>query len=139
MKRLLVAAALLRERWSNEGPSRILVTRRLKGVHLAGSWEFPGGKVELTESPVDALKRELREELGIEVDVGDIYAVGHHVYPQREIVLLVYESVIKRGTPQRLGVAEFCWLEPSVLVELELPPADGPVVDRLKREVEQCR
>ena len=135
MKRLVVAAALLRDRWQTDGPSKILLTRRLKGVHLEGAWEFPGGKVEAMESPTDALRRELREELGIEVEVGDIYAVGHHLYESREVILLVYEAVITDGEPQMLGVSHFEWLDREAVVRLELPPADLPVIERLRREL----
>ncbi|MEE2785747.1 MAG: (deoxy)nucleoside triphosphate pyrophosphohydrolase [Myxococcota bacterium] len=135
MKRLVVAAALLREQWRSQGPSRILVTKRGRGVHLEGSWEFPGGKVEPNEPPADALVRELREELGVDITVGDIYAVGHHVYQSREVILLVYEAVIVSGELQRLGVADFQWMAPLDVIELELPPADAPVIERLRREM----
>ena len=60
-----------------------LLSRRLPEAHLGGYWEFPGGKLERGESPEVALRREIKEELGIEVEVGDIFAVGHHEYPTK--------------------------------------------------------
>ncbi len=127
--RILVAAGLIRGAQAD----RYLLRRRLKGSHLAGSWEFPGGKVELGESPPDALVRELREELGVEVRVGEIFAVGHHVYPEREVVLLVYECELVAGEPQALEVADFAWFTAAEVCALDLPPADRPVVERLRR------
>jgi len=73
---VIVAAAVLIER------GRVLLTQRKKGTHLAGAWEFPGGKVEPGEDPRDALVRELREEVGIEVDVGDPVEVTFHAYAE---------------------------------------------------------
>lgn len=112
------------------------MSRRLQGAHLAGSWEFPGGKVELGEDPAQALSRELREELNIEVEVGQIYAVGHHCYPDKDIVLLIYECRHSGRTPEALEVAEFAWLSPAQVCALELPPADEEVITRLRQELD---
>lgn len=134
MKRVLVSAGLIRAaHGANMG--KILMSRRLEGVHLAGSWEFPGGKVEFGEDPVDALKRELKEELAIEVEVGKIYAVGQHCYPEKDVVLLVYECWHSAGIPQALEVADFTWLTPREVCALSLPPADEEVIHRLKSEL----
>ena len=110
------------------------MSRRLPDVHLGGYWEFPGGKLEPGETPESALRREIMEELGLEVEVGDIFAVGHHVYPTKTIFLLVYEVVILSGSPQCKEVAEYAWLDAQHVVDLNLPPADEPVVERLRRE-----
>src|SRR2546425_11510002 len=70
-----------------EDHGRYFVTRRVQGVHLEGLWEFPGGKIEPGESLADGLRRELKEELGAEVEVGDeLFSVTHH-YPDRSVEL----------------------------------------------------
>lgn len=134
MKRIVVAAGLIRGPVEGPRSDRYLVSRRLADAHLAHSWEFPGGKVEPGEAPDAALAREIVEELGVEVAVGDIFAVGHHVYPEKEVILLVYDARMLEGTPKCLGVAEFAWLTAGEIVALPLPPADVPVVERLRRE-----
>ena len=111
-----------------------LLSRRLPEAHLGGYWEFPGGKLERGESPEVALRREIKEELGIEVEVGDIFAVGHHEYPTKTVLLLVYRAQIVSGIPQCREVAEFAWLDAQQVADLELPPADAPVLARLRRE-----
>ncbi|MCK6569737.1 (deoxy)nucleoside triphosphate pyrophosphohydrolase [Myxococcota bacterium] len=132
MGRVLVVAGLI----EGPQPGRFLVSRRPAGAHLAFAWEFPGGKVEPCESPVSALERELAEELGIEVEVGDVFAVGHHVYTDadKEVVLLVYRCRWVRGEPQCLEVAEWQWVDVDTLLALPMPPADVPVLARLRRE-----
>lgn len=134
MKRIVVAAGLIRGPADGPNRDRYLISRRPSGTHLAHAWEFPGGKVEPGEAPAAALAREITEELGIEVEVGDIFAVGHHPYPEKEVILLVYDARMVSGTPQCLGVAEFRWMTAAEVVELPLPPADVPVVERLARE-----
>lgn len=134
MKRVIVAAGLIRGRQDGPRADLYLVSKRPGGTHLAHSWEFPGGKIEPGEPPPSALVREIAEELGVEVEVGDIFAVGHHVYPEKEVILMVYDARLVSGSPRCLGVAEFAWLTAAELVALPLPPADVPVVDRLKRE-----
>lgn len=116
------------------GDPPFLMSKRLPHAHLGGFWEFPGGKLESGESPEQALVREIREELGIEVSVGDIFAVGHHAYEKKVVLLLVYRAELQSGTVQCREVAEVAWLEPAEIVQLELPPADDPVIERLTRE-----
>ena len=85
---------------------RVLLTRRADGQHLAGMWEFPGGKLEDGESPEEALVRECREECGIEVEVGEILDVTHHRYPAKAVLLLFYRlSLIHISEPTRLDLA----------------------------------
>lgn len=130
--RILVAAGLIESSTGGE----YLLTRRLADAHLAGAWEFPGGKIEPGEAPEAALRRELREELAIEVEVGDVFAVGHHAYPPpgKEVVLLVYRCRHVAGQPTCLGVAAFEWMPAERLIALAMPPADEPVLARLRRE-----
>ena len=128
--RLIVAAGLIEDPQT----STFLLSRRGADTHLAHSWEFPGGKLNPGESPTECVRRELKEELGIDVSVGQVFAVGHHVYPEREVILLVYHCLIESGEPQCLEVAEYRWVTAQELVEMELPPADLPVIDRIRRE-----
>lgn len=134
-KRIIVSAGLIRGAAGSPEAELFLVSRRPAGTHLEHYWEFPGGKVEPGEAPTAALVREIREELELEVSVGDIFAVGHHVYEEREVLLLVYEARVTAGTPQCREVAEFRWVSPAEMVEMELPPADLPVIDRIRREL----
>ena len=134
MKRIVVAAGLIKGTPDTPEANRFLLSQRPAHTHLEFWWEFPGGKVEAGESPPSALKRELREELGIDVAVHDIYAVGHHVYPEREVILLVFEATHVSGKPRCIGVKNFEWLTAAEVIELDLPPADEPVIARLRRE-----
>ena len=108
---LLVAAAIIVEN------GRVLLTQRKKGSHLEGMWEFPGGKVEETEDPRDALARELREELGIETDVGDIVEVTFHAYETKSVLLLFFRATRRTGSPEprAIDVAAFDWADPKAL------------------------
>jgi 8-oxo-dGTP diphosphatase len=128
--RILVAAGLIRR----DDDDCFLVTRRGAHTHLAHSWEFPGGKVDPGEAPSHTVQREIREELGVEVEVGDIYAVGHHEYDTKEVILMVYEAKLMHGEPQCLEVADLKWVTPYELMAMTLPPADEPVIARLRRE-----
>ena len=132
MSNPLVVVAGLISKHSTQPP--FLLSRRLPDAHLGGYWEFPGGKLESGESPEEGLRREIKEELNIDVEVGEIFAVGHHAYPTKTVLLLVYRAVVLSGTPQCKEVAEFEWLDANQVCALNLPPADAPVLARLKRE-----
>lgn len=134
MKRIIVAAGMIRGAIGSPREDLYLISQRPSGTHLAGAWEFPGGKVESGEDPADTLARELKEELGIEVEVGDIFAVGQHTYPERDVILLVYDARHVGGEPQRLEVADFRWMTAAEVAKLPLPPADRPVVERIVRD-----
>lgn len=121
---LVAAAVVLRD-------GEVLLTRRMKGVHLADLWEFPGGKLEPGEAPEDAVVRECREEIGVEVRVVDILDVTFHRYPGKDVLLLFYECTLESGTIQHLGVADHAWVEPQALAQYPLPPADENVVRKL--------
>ncbi|MFN3198038.1 MAG: tRNA (adenosine(37)-N6)-threonylcarbamoyltransferase complex ATPase subunit type 1 TsaE [Bradymonadia bacterium] len=139
LARVVVSAGLIEGPGADlDGPvaeGRFLVTRRPQGTHLASNWEFPGGKIELGESPEQALVRELQEELGVVVQVGEIFAVGHHLYPERakEVVLLVFRCRIVSGDPQPLEAEELIWASADELMRLGFPPADQPVLRRLSK------
>jgi len=123
--RKLVVAALVRD------GARVLMSRRRADQPMPGLWEFPGGKVEPGESPTEALIREVREELGCDVEVGRIHEVVFHAYPEFDLYMLVYPATISRGTPAAIEVAEIAWVEAARLPELELLPADYPLARAL--------
>ena len=122
---VVVAAAVL----ILEG--RVLLTRRAEGQHLAGMWEFPGGKLEEGESPEAALYRECLEECGIEIDGGEIIDVTHHRYPEKDVLLLFYRCGLRAGEVRNLQVAEHAWVTPEELDRYPLPPADVGVVAKI--------
>ncbi|AGP41819.1 8-oxo-dGTP diphosphatase MutT [Sorangium cellulosum] len=125
---VLVAAAVVIER------GRVLLTQRKVGAHLAGAWEFPGGKVEAGEDPRDALVRELREEIGVEARVGDIVEVTYHRYPAKPVLLLFYEASFAEGSPApaALDVAAVRWAEAAELRDELFPPADVAVLAKVR-------
>ena len=110
-----------------EQDDRFLVTKRQAGTHLAGLWEFPGGKIDPGESHVDALRREIREELGADIDIREIILETTHVYPENTITLYFYRcSLVGMATPL-LG-QEMRWVRGSELRSLGLPPADADLI-----------
>ena len=125
MPPLVVVAAAVIER-----DGRLLVTRRLAGTHLAGTWEFPGGKCEPGESLTDCLIRELREELGVAADVGDCLMTTVHDYPDRTIELHFLRCSID-GPPQALLDQEMRWVARDELDALDFPPADAALIELL--------
>ena len=109
------------------------LTRRQPGVHLAGMWEFPGGKISEDESHASALKRELREELGVDVEVGDLVYDTTHAYPDRTIALYFYRCTLV-GRPKALLGQEMRWVARSDLRSLGFPPADTELIELLTTE-----
>jgi 8-oxo-dGTP diphosphatase len=124
-KQLVVTAAVI------EQENTVLIAQRKPGSHLALKWEFPGGKLEWGEDPRDGLKREIREELGIEIEVGDVVEVVSHTYEDRQIVLIAYKCRYVSGTVQMLDVHDVRWVRPEELRTVDLSPADVPIVDKL--------
>lgn len=132
-QRLLVVAALIERR------GRLLLSQRRADQSFAFSWEFPGGKVEAGEDPRHALVREIREELGCTVRVGDVVDVVFHAYPGFDLVMPVYRTTIVRGTPSAVQVAAIAWVLPSQLLDRTMPPADLPLAKRLGRSEARTR
>ena len=124
---LVVVAAVI------EAHNAFLVTRRQDGVHLAGLWEFPGGKIDPSETHADALRREMREELDTDVDVQDLVFHVSHEYPDRTVALYFYRCVLK-GTPRPLLGQEMRWVARAELPSLGFPPADEELIQRLVAE-----
>ncbi len=129
-KTVLVSAGIVIE------DGRVLLSRRKAGGHLAGAWEFPGGKVEPGEDPRGALVRELREELGIDVTVGDIVdCTFHHYADANKSVLLLFFAAHRTATspaPQPLDVAELRWSRRDELHDAEFPAADVAVLAKVR-------
>jgi 8-oxo-dGTP diphosphatase len=126
-RKLVVAALVLRD-------GEVLLTQRRADQDLPLLWEFPGGKIERGESPEEALARELREELGVEVTVGRIWDVLYHRYPAYDVYMLVYRCSLTGGEPRPVEVADVRWVAPAALPEYAILPADAPLVARLMRE-----
>jgi mutator protein MutT len=126
--RILVVAAVI------EREDRFLVTRRQDGVHLAGFWEFPGGKVADGESHAAALRREIHEELDVETVVRELVLETSHEYPERVVTLLFYRCDLI-GTPRPMMGQEMAWVARDELPSLSFPPAD----DELIRRLTDCR
>lgn len=113
-----------------DAQGRVLLAQRTQARDLAGLWEFPGGKVEPGEAPASALARELHEELGIEAAAGASVIRVPQRYPDKRLVLDVYD-VAHRGTPRGLEGQALAWVAPVELPDYPMPPADRPVVAAL--------
>ena len=110
-----------------------LVTRRQRGVHLEGLWEFPGGKCEPGESIADCLRRELREELGTDATVGVELLAVTHGYADRQIELHFIECELTAEPTPLLG-QEMRWVRREDLRSLQFPPADDELIALLERD-----
>ena len=115
-----------------EEDGRILVTRRQPGVHLAGMWEFPGGKIDPDETHKDALRREILEELDADVEVGGLILATTHAYTDKTVTLYFYRCALK-GTPTPLLGQEMRWVAHGDLPSLGFPPADEELIRVLTR------
>jgi 8-oxo-dGTP diphosphatase len=109
-----------------------LVSRRQAGVHLAGLWEFPGGKIDSGETHEQALRREMREELDADVEVGELVFDIEHAYPERTVALFFYRCRL-RGSPRPLLGQDVRWVPRAELAGLGFPPADEELIERLIR------
>lgn len=129
----MVGAALLRR-------DRVLAARRAPHVSAPGKWEFPGGKVEDGETPEQALRRELREELGLDLEVGDLIGRGVDDHRRLKIVLDVYSVRWPPGrSPGRLlDHDELRWLGPDELDSVDWANADRPILPKLRRLLESA-
>ncbi len=111
--------------------NRILVGQRPENNSLAGLWEFPGGKIELGESPEEALARELSEELGIEAEIGELKLSVTHSYNDVGIVILFYEVLFWKGEPKAKHHLMLEWIYPEELKERSIPEANKKVLQKI--------
>jgi 8-oxo-dGTP diphosphatase len=109
----------------------ILCARRGPDGNQAGLWEFPGGKVEARETPAQALVREIGEELGCQINVGDQIAESRHEYDSAVVRLTTFASTLVSGTPVAHEHSDLRWLTPEQLPTLEWAPADVETVQLL--------
>jgi mutator protein MutT len=123
-ERVVVVAAVI------ERDGRFLVTRRLTGTHLAGYWEFPGGKVHEGETQEEALQRELLEELNAGVSNARRIFRTAHTYPERIVELHFYRGELA-GEPEPMLGQELRWITRDEFGALEFPPADAELIDGL--------
>ena len=115
---------------------QLLITRRHAKAHLGGLWEFPGGKREADETFEQCLVREIREELGVEIFVGELFEEVRHDYPEKSVHLKFFICRLLSGEPQPLDCAAVQWVAPSELGNYEFPAADARLLDKLRGMVE---
>ena len=127
----VAAAALI------DGDGRVLMATRPKGKSMAGLWEFPGGKILDDETPEQALKRELAEELGIDVGEGCMapIAFASHDYDVFHLVMPLFAIRVWNGRPVPLEGQEFRWVDPKKTMDIPMPPADIPLMAMLREWV----
>ncbi|MDH3977046.1 MAG: 8-oxo-dGTP diphosphatase MutT [Gammaproteobacteria bacterium] len=121
-----VAAGIL-----NAADGRVLITRRPEGKDQAGWWEFPGGKIDVNESPLEALKRELNEELGVTVETAVPFMRFLHKYPERQVTLHIFSVGRYTGDPEGCEGQQLRWEKVDALMQAGLLPADLPIVEKL--------
>ena len=127
MEAIEVVAAVI------ERDGKLLITRRPEGSRLSGLWEFPGGKPKPGETFEQALRREIDEELGAEVSVGERIETIEWQYPDKRVRLVFFRCDV-RGEPRPLEGQEMAWVTPADLARYEFPPADAALIQRLRRD-----
>jgi len=120
-----VVAGLIRRQ------GKVLVGQRPEGASLAKTWEFPGGKIELGESPEGALYRELKEELGIEAEIGPLKFAASHTYGKTGILFLFFEVKYWKGQIKTQQHLDLRWVPPKELSQLELPEANSKFLKQI--------
>ncbi len=120
-----VAAAVLIEN------GRVLIARRRPGASQAGLWEFPGGKLRPGESPAQCLKREIREELGIRIVVGEFFGESIYAYEDKTVRLMAYRVRAAGGELSANDHAELAWVAMADLGRYRFCPADVPFTEKL--------
>lgn len=122
-----VTAAVIRRN------GRILIAQRPFGGRLGGLWEFPGGKVEAGESLPQCLRREIKEELGFRIRVGDFITSIDHAYTHFKITLHAFECTVVSGEPRKLGVEDFKWVRMGEMDRFAFAKTDLRIIEALKK------
>jgi 8-oxo-dGTP diphosphatase len=115
-----------------DADGRVLIAQRPRGRHMAGRWEFPGGKLAAGEEPLDGLKRELAEELGVSVRAARPLIRLRHDYPDRRVLLDVWQVTDYEGEPQALDAQALAWAKPDDLPQHDLLEANRAIVTALR-------
>ena len=110
---------------------RVLICQRPEGKQLAGLWEFPGGKVEPGETVVEALKREVKHRVGVEILPGAQISSVAHAYEHYTVELHLYDCRITLGEPAAVNVQQFRWVESAEFEDLPFTPADEASMSKL--------
>jgi mutator protein MutT len=126
MKQIEVSAALI----FRDG--KLLITQRHAKAHLGGLWEFPGGKREPGETAEECLVREIREELGVAISVGELFEEISHDYPDKSVRLKFFICKLISGEPQPLDCAAAKWVTKAELADFEFPAADAQLLEKLR-------
>jgi mutator protein MutT len=111
---------------------KLLITRRHAKSHLGGLWEFPGGKRESGETFEQCLVREIREELGVEIVVGELFEEVSHAYPEKSVRLKFFVCQLRSGEPQPLDCAAVNWVAKTELADFAFPAADAQLLEKLQ-------
>lgn len=110
---------------------KYLITKRKEGTHLAGYWEFPGGKVERGETTKEALTREIFEEVGLEIRVNRLLRESFPEYPEIIVHMNFFACDILSGEATAIECAEIAWIKPDEFKLYEFPPADEGLIEML--------
>ena len=108
---------------------RLLITKRPEGSHLAGFWEFPGGKQESDETLKRCLRREIKEELGLDIRANELLLTVQHEYETKLITLHIFDCTSLKGTPQALERQDMKWVDPNDLQQYTFPPPDQKIIE----------
>src|ERR1035437_7322864 len=111
---------------------KLLITRRHAKSHLGGLWEFPGGKREAGETFEACLIREIREELGVEISVGELFEEVMHAYPEKSVHLKCFICKLLSGEPRLLDCAAVKWVTKAERADFQFPAADAQLLEKLK-------
>ncbi len=128
-----VAAAVIVKQ--DDTGNKVFATARGYGEYK-GWWEFPGGKIEEGETPREALVREIREELAVEIEAGDLIQTIEHDYPKFHLSMDCFWAKIKSGNPELKEAEDAKWLAGDELYEVKWLPADFTILDKIRKELE---